>query len=257
MKFSTPFYFLIALIPLGLCAKVCRAEELAATPYRPSASTPAALSAPGWLELELGGQRLKDGDARRDSIPYTLKLAFTPDWGIRVGGEASIRDRSADGSTTTGFGDTSVIAKYRGSISDASAFGIEAGFKYPTARNELGSGKSDTLFNFIYSADDGSYHVDVNLATTRLGAFDNGQSRWRTGWAAALSNSLNDKWGVTGEFSGTYQKGAASTLQFLAALSYAANKRTVFDAAVAKGLASAATDVSLFFGVTFLAANVW
>jgi hypothetical protein len=247
----------ITVVLLGLCASAIHAEELAATPYRPSVSAPAALSAPGWLEVELGGQRLKDADARRDSVPYSLKLAFSPDWGVRIGGEANIRSRAADGSTVSGLGDTSVIGKYRIAVNDASAYGIEVGFKSPTARNDLGSGKSDALFNFIYSADDGPYHLDVNLAPSRLGAVDDGQSRWQTGWAAALSRSLDDKWGVVGELSGTRQKGAASTSQFLAALSYAPSKRTVFDAGFAKGLTSSSTDLSLFFGVTFLAAQLW
>src|SRR5437016_3240382 len=38
------------------------ADEPAATPYRPSVSTPAALSEPGWLEGELGWQRTSGGD---------------------------------------------------------------------------------------------------------------------------------------------------------------------------------------------------
>lgn len=257
MKFTMPLHLSITLTLFGLYTTISYAEELAATPYRPSVSAPAALSAPGWLEVELGGQRLKEGYARRDSVPYTLKLAFTPDWGVRIGGEASIRDRAADGSKVSGFGDTSVIGKYRIPFNEASAYGIEVGIKSPTARAELGSGKTDTLFNFIYSADDGPYHLDMNLSPVRLGAVDAGQGRWQTGWAAALSQSLNDRWSMVGEFSGTRQNGAASTSQFLAAIGYAPDKRMVFDAGVAKGLTSSATDVSLFFGVTFLAAKLW
>ena len=49
------------------------------TPYRPSVSTPAALSAPGWLEIEAGWQHDDSGGARRDSIPLTFKLAFDKD----------------------------------------------------------------------------------------------------------------------------------------------------------------------------------
>ena len=53
------------------------------TPYRPSVSTPAALSAPGWLEVEVGALRARGSeDSRRDSLPYSLKLAFSEDWGF-------------------------------------------------------------------------------------------------------------------------------------------------------------------------------
>ena len=40
------------------------AEEPAATPYRPTVSNPAALSAPGYFELELGALSAKGGEAR-------------------------------------------------------------------------------------------------------------------------------------------------------------------------------------------------
>src|SRR5215212_7684016 len=62
------------------------------TPYRPSVSTPAALSAPGWVEIEVGGFHAHGpGRSRHDSLPYTLKLAFSEDWGVRIGGEGWIR----------------------------------------------------------------------------------------------------------------------------------------------------------------------
>jgi hypothetical protein len=235
----------------------CIADEPTATPYRPTVSTPAALSEPGWLELEAGGQLLKDDRARRDSLPYSLKLAFGPNWGVRVGGEATVQQRNEDGTRHSGYGDTSLILKYRLPMNGNSAFGIEAGFKSPTARQGLGSGKADALFNFIYSADLAAYHVDLNLAPTHLGAIDRGQDRLQTGWATAVSHALSEKWGIAGELSGTAQKGAATTSQALIALSYATSKRTVFDFGVARGLASAAPDWNVFFGVTILAARLW
>src|SRR5262252_7277339 len=63
-------------------------------PYRPTVSTPAQLSAPGWLELEAGGLVANGpaASASRATLPYTLKLAFTPDWGVRIGGDAWVRD---------------------------------------------------------------------------------------------------------------------------------------------------------------------
>jgi hypothetical protein len=245
----------LAWLALGLGE--CFADEPAATPYRPTVSTPAALSEPGWLELEAGGQHLKDGSARRDSLPYTLKLAFSQNWGIRIGGEAAVQQRAEDRTKTSGFGDTSLIVKYRIPFNNTNAFGIEAGFKSPTARSGLGSGKADALLNLIYSADVGDYHVDANLAPTRLGAIDAGQSRLQTGWAASVSHPLTEKLGVAGELSGTTQRGAATTSQALVALSYGNSKRTVFDVGVAHGLASAAPEWNVFFGVTVLAARLW
>src|SRR3954469_5958783 len=76
------------------------------TPYRPSVSTPAALSAPGWLEIEAGWQHDDaGGGVRRDAIPLTFKLALSEDWGVRLGNEAWVKQRT-DTAKKSGFGDT-------------------------------------------------------------------------------------------------------------------------------------------------------
>src|SRR5690349_17980857 len=86
-----------SLLAAALCcaqafAQAATDDQPSVTPYRPSVSTPAALSAPGWLEIEGGALFARGtGDTRRDSLPYTLKLAFSPDWGVRLGGEAWVR----------------------------------------------------------------------------------------------------------------------------------------------------------------------
>jgi hypothetical protein len=173
---------------MWLVIQTCGADEPAVTPYRPTVSTPAALSEPGWLELEAGGQRIKDGGGRRDSLPYTAKLAFSPNWGLRISGEAAIQQRDEDGSKSSGFGDTSLILKYRIPISNTNAFGVEAGFKSPTARRALGSGKADTLFNLIYSADFAAYRLSFGCEPNahparrrrpRTGPFSDGLGRIR------------------------------------------------------------------------------
>src|SRR5947209_20559582 len=89
---------LAALGPALVRAATTDADTPSATPYRPSVSTPAALSAPGWIEVEAGLQHDHDGAvARRDSAPLTVKLAFTPDWGVRLGIDAGVLSRADDG----------------------------------------------------------------------------------------------------------------------------------------------------------------
>ena len=111
----------------------------AVVPYRPSVSTPAQLSAPGYLELEAGGLRATgpDSGSSRTTLPYTLKLAFTPDWGIRVGGDAWVRQAAPGEHATAACGDTSVVLKRRFAVSDATAWGLELGEKFPTAGSTL------------------------------------------------------------------------------------------------------------------------
>jgi hypothetical protein len=239
-KDATAFLLLLAL---GMAAQ---ADELAEVrPYRPSVSNPAQLPVAGQLELEFGGLAAGTGRERRDSLPYLFKYAFSSEWGVLVGGDAYVHDRAAGGN---GFGDTTLLLKRAFLIDDATAFGLEFGPTVPTAPARIGSGKADWTLNTIYSRDLGQLHVDVNLNATRLGAPDPGASRTKSGASAAFSLTLNQHWSATWELSGTRNNGAASTAQFLAALSYAPTKLMTIDAGFAKGLNPASPN-SLFAGV--------
>jgi len=229
-------------------------------PYRPSVSTPAQLSAPGYLELEAGGLRTSGPDhgVSRLSVPYTLKLAFTPDWGIRVGGDAWVRQADGPGDLHKGGGDTSVVLKRRFAIDDAVAWGLELGEKFPTAGGTLGSGHADTSLNAIFSADFASvWHTDLNLVETRLGVPSEQSHQWQTAWAAALSRTLTDAWGVVGEFSGTRQLAVPNTAQALFAASYAVSPAAVLDFGYARGLTGASPRDSFFAGVTMHLAKLF
>jgi hypothetical protein len=251
------FWLLVAAMPMRAAAAD---DEPTAVPYRPSVSTPAALSTPGWLEIEAGLLHEHDGAARRDSVPTTLKLAFSPDWGVRVGADAWVHVRDDSGARRSGYGDSSVVVKRRFAVDEASAFGLEAAATLPTARAGLGtgSGKPDYGVNGIYSADfGGSLHTDLNLVATRLGAVEAGSGRTQWLGAASLSKALDERWGVTGELSGTTQRGAESTRQLLVAASYNVSKRLVLDAGAARSLRAGAPSWSAFTGFTWLAGRVF
>lgn len=232
----------------------------AVVPYRPSVSTPAQLSAPGWLELEAGGLRATgpDSGTSRTALPYTLKLAFTPDWGIRVGGDAWVRQAAAGADPQTGVGDTSVVLKRRFAVNDATAWGLELGEKFATAGSERGSGHADTTVNAIFSSDFApAWHTDINLNETRLGVPSGEPHAWQTGWAAAVSRTLTDAWGAVGEFSGTHQVGTNPTAQFLAAASWNASPAAVVDFGAAHGLNGASPRWQVFAGVTLRLARLF
>lgn len=229
------------------------------TPYRPSVSTPAQLPATGQLEFELGGLHSKSTDERRDSTPYQFKLAFSPQWGVLVGGEAIVtsHDDTGNGGRTTGLGDTNVVLKRAFLVDDATAFGLEAGVKIPTARDAIGSGRADYVVNGIFSRDFGTVHMDSNLNFTRLGQLDPGAGRIQTGLSASFSRPFSARWSGTAELSGTRQGGAASTAQALFALGYSPTKRLTFDFGVARGLNNASPNYALFAGVVMPVAKLW
>ncbi len=246
---------------LVAAAAAALAEDIAddaptVTPYRPTVSTPAALSAPGWLEIESGWITTGAGLNRRQSLPYSLKLAFSPDWGIRVDGEAAVAAFLDNGNRSYGLGDTSFVLKRRFSINDRSAFGMELQIGTPTAKEPFQSvsGRTDYTINSIYSADlSETYHVDLNYAVTRLGVAAPAQGQEQNRWVAAVSRTLPRSWALAGELSGTSQAGAEQTRQILLAASYTSSRSVCWDFGVARGLTAASPQWSVFAGVTVLA----
>ena len=249
---------LLALCSTAAWAQNAAADEPSVTPYRPSVSTPAALSAPGWLEVETGLQRDRGAAAARSNgLSYTFKLAFTADWGVRVGGDAWVRQTDENGQRISGGGDTGIVLKRRFAVDETHAFGIELGATLPTGRTGIGSDKSDTSLNGIYSADFGMYHLDANLAATRFGRADPATSRVQVLWAAGVSRPLNERWSATAELSGTRQRGASSTQQVLLAAGYTVSNRLALDVGAARSVRSGVPDWSAFAGLTWLAARLF
>lgn len=252
-------------IPAHLLAAAWAAPLLAwgsdlpsVTPYRPSVSTPAALSAPGWLELEVGGQAERGGAGTpRDSVPATLKLAFTPDWGVRLSADAWVSEPDGPGSRVRGIGDLGMVLKRRFAVDDARAFGLEAGFNAPTGHTGISQGHASQSINGIYSVDFGANHLDVNLMGTRAAVVAQGEGRWQLLGAAALSRNLDERWGCLGELSGTRQRGDQSTSQALVGLTYSAAKNLTWDAGMARHLNGAAPDRTFFVGATWLAGRLF
>ena len=249
---------LFASLALGAMAIPLHAQDgPAITPYRPSVSSPAQLPAPGQLEFEIGGLGGKSDDDRRASLPYTFKLAFNEQWGVLIFGEGYVSSRTDGDPRQRGFGDTTLELKRAFLIDDSTALGLELGVKLPTAKDQIGSGRSDYLLNGIYSQDMGIVHMDANLSATRLGGYEAGSGRIQKGWSASFSAPVSEKWGVTTELSGTRRSGQANTAQLLVAATYSPTKRLTIDWGIARGLTSASADWSLFSGIVLPLAKLW
>jgi hypothetical protein len=250
------FLFCVAAFSMNALAQ----DDNPITPYRPSVSNPAQLPVPGQLELELGGLHNSQANdtPQRDSVPYLLKLGFSKEWGVLVGGEALVSTRDSDGNRVNGLGDTSLTLKRAFLIDDATAYGLEFDVKLPTAKDAIGSGSTDYTLNGIYSKDlTSQLHMDANLNFTRVGAIDPNTARIQTGWSSAFSLPLSERWGTVAELSGTYRSGTANTAQFLSAVTYSPTKRLTFDIGATKGLTDATPHWSAFTGVVLPLANLW
>ncbi len=253
MRLSTPSCLLL-LASISLTAQ---ADEPAVTPYRPSVSSPAQLSAAGQLEFEIGVLGSRSDGARRDSLPFLFKLAFNEQWALLLGGEAYVSAHDDAGARAHGVGDGNLVLKRAFVLDPETAFGIELGAKLPTAKDAIGSGKADYTLNTIYSRDLGKVHMDANANVTRLGALEPDTGRVQTGLSASFSTPLSEQWGVTAELSGTRRDGTASTAQVLLAAGYSPSKRLTIDFGVAHGLNAASTDWSVFSGVVIPLAKLW
>lgn len=246
--------YLPALAALAISAHAQEGPSI--TPYRPSVSTPAQLPAPGQLEFESGILSSRGADPRTDSLPYTFKLAFNKDWGVLLGGSAYVRQRG-EGQDASGFGDTTLTLKRAFIVSDATAYGLELTTKIPTAKDTIGSGKSDWTINAIYSHDAGDLHMDVNVNETRLGAPQPGAARMQTGLSASFSTPVTDRWSANWELSGVVNPGAPTTAQLLLAGVYMPSKRLEFDVGFTRGLTGATPHWSLFAGFVVPLAKLW
>ena len=248
---------LIVLLLPYMTASAAADEQI--TPYRPSVSSPAQLPAPGQLEFELGGLHSRTDGLWRDSLPYQFKLAFTPQWGLLLGGEAfvSTRDSGSTDAHVRGLGDTMLVFKRAHLIDDATAFGLELGVKLPTAHGALGSGRADYDVNAIFSRDIGSVHMDANLNATRIGLIDPGTGRTQTGLSTSFTRALAEKLSLTAELAGTARRGTASTAQVLLALGYSPSKHLAFDIGIICGLNPASPSFAIFTGVVVPVARLW
>lgn len=230
------------------------AEVISATPSRPTVSSSAQLSAPGFFELETGYQKIKgsEGDSRM-SFPTRLKYSFSESVGLLLDHEMAVTQQGPGGEIR-GAGDSALTVKLKfpTAAKDASAFGLEAGVVAPTARDGLGVDKTAYSLNGIFSAALGEFSVDLNLGVIHQLGVGPGEGHNGWHWATSVAHALNDSWGVVGEFSGAGRRGTATQMQFLAALTYNVTPRIVLDAGMARGINRAAPDWAAFTGVTVL-----
>jgi hypothetical protein len=245
---------LLPLLSLLLAPLIAHAEPLTVTPYRPTVSNPAELSALRHLEVEFGVQSNQPGMAvERDSLPFTLKYPFADQWGLLVGGEAWIKSRNPD-ETIYGFGNTSVLLKHYYPISETLAVGFEAGTVLPSARKSLGQGRTDYLANLIVSQDISDVRIDVNAGVTRRGFQEENLDRYRYNWAIAPSTMITEQWGIGVEFSGTLAPQQKPTSQFLASLNYLMTPQLMLDFGGTVGMTTITDDYSVFAGFAYLIA---
>ncbi len=228
------------------------AEALQVTPYRPTVSNPAELSALNHFELEFGAQLNQPGmSEERTSLPFLLKYPFLENWGVMVGGEAWVRESGSDGKYDS-FGNTSLLVKYYYPFSDTLAIGVEAGPILPSAKKPIGSGRTDWMSNLIISKDIDDLRIDLNVGAILQGSHQTAHDDFKYNWALAASHPLINDWGIAGEFSGYLGPDQLPTSQWLMTLNYMVNRLLVVDFGGSVGLTTSSDDYGVFAGFAFL-----
>lgn len=199
----------------------------------------------------------RDG-ARLSTLPYLLKFALSPDFGLLLGGDGYVFQVAPDGSGLSGHGDTTLLFKLRKLLDETAgnALGLEYGFKAPTASTGLGSGKYDWMLNAIYSDYFSGHAFDVNLNVTKLGETFTTESAYQTGWAASVFRPVDEKLGVMAELSGSMRRGTTPLNQWLLAVSYEWSSRLVIDAGISAGISRASHRYAIFSGVAILLGKI-
>lgn len=219
---------------------------------RPTVTDPASLTAPGWLESEIGGMKNLDRD-RTFSTPILLKLT---DRSARLQYRLSADGLIFPGTGANAFGDTYAALQYLVTPQKSSGFDVSArlAVKLPTAPSFIGTQKADYGILFLASRDFlPTLHGDFNIGVTNLSrqqapGTDNQ-------WTATASFSVpikGGRWGYTNEI--VYvspiqgQKAQVTTMH---GLTYAVHRYDVWDVAVQWQLQGGGANLQLLFGRTF------
>jgi hypothetical protein len=254
----------IALTAAGLSGPSAPAGPPPVNPGRPTLTDPASLTAPGWLEAEIGLQRALKGDLQLQT-PLTLKLT-APDRRLeyRLATSGYTWQRDPDGGHTDGLGDTFVSLHYLVTQQGAGSWdtAIRGTVKLPTAsaRRGLGTGRPDYGLLALASRDlSPSLHVDANLAYTALSrSATSGQGAQLFASASATLPLRRSRWAYTNEIA--WQSASQDQrlqLTTMHGLSYAARPWDVRDVAVNVGLSSGTPACQVLFGRTFLLSRLF
>jgi len=193
-----------ALAVLALGAAAARAQEPrdphAVQPERPTVATHAYTVAPGWVEVEAGGEFDRyDGGAHGQSVPVVVKVGLTRD--LQLDLDASLLHPPGGG--TTGIGDLAAALKARvlRGAPVLGDFSVQATLKLPTAppASGLGTGTTDVALLLISSHDLGGVSMDLNVGYTRRSGTGALVPKGATLWTASFGGSLAGDLGWTAE----------------------------------------------------------
>lgn len=174
-------------------------------PERPTIATHAGTVAPGWLEIESGGERDRyPNGGRVVSFPTNLKVGLASRTQLNISA-SEFRGTPIDPSAR-GIGDVTVGLKYR-FAEDVPLVGdcaILPGIKFSTASSArgLGTGTTDVSLLLISSHSIGPADVDMNVGATRRSGNGVKAPRLASVWTVSGGVPIVGRFGWVGEIFG-------------------------------------------------------
>ncbi len=188
--------------PTGLTASPDSIDPHAAEPERPTVATPASTVAPGWVEIEFGGQRSEAGGVTSASTPTVLKIGLARRAQLSLFGNWF--DMTGHGAHDAGIGDVAAGVKWR-LVDHAPVvgdFAVLPTITVPAGAHGIGSGTTGVGILLISSHDLGPLSIDVNAAYTHRSGGGTRVPRSATLWTVSLGSTLIGPLGWVGEVSG-------------------------------------------------------
>jgi hypothetical protein len=226
-----------------------------ANPGRPTISTPATLTDPGYFQFETGflSAWTSPEFSSQTNLNEVVKFAVSKRFEFLVGGEPVARSTVMGGSETNAGGVVvglqSVVYHGEGARPTI-ALGYFRSFYGGDAPDlDMGSYRNSALV--LASADIKKFHFDFNLFLNEQ--VEAAIHRGQFGQSLSISHPLPGKFGLSGEiwhFTQPFLR--ANAVGNLWAVSYSASRVLVFDGGFERGLTSTSTRWELFGGFTYL-----
>lgn len=195
--------FLILAAPVSGAQTDSTSSPRAVQPERPTVATHAGTVAPGYIELEEGGEWDRSPDGTHSFFaPSNLKIGLASHAQLNVLFNV-IRDPRIAGPDLN-FSDLTLGVKYR-IVDDHPVLGdfaILPAIKIPTASRDAGSGTTDLSLLFISSHKLGPVAMDLNAGATRRSGDGSTAPRTATIWTASFGFPISGPIGATAEVFG-------------------------------------------------------
>jgi hypothetical protein len=175
----------------------------AVQPERPTVATHAGTVAPGYIELEEGGEWDRwSGGEHIFTAPTNLKVGLASHAQLNV--LVNIAHDNRPVGRRLNVGDLALAVKYR--ILDdhpvLGDFAILPAIKFPTASGDVGTGTTDLSLLFISSHQLGPVAMDLNAGATRRSGDGTKVPTTATIWTASFGFPLHGAIGATAEIFG-------------------------------------------------------